>query len=48
MSLGESMNVRFPINIVVNGGEICYGFMLCHGFILILATVIFFDAIDQI
>ena len=48
MSLGVSIIVRFPINIVVNGGEICYSFMLCYGFMLILAVVIFFDAIDQI
>ena len=48
MSLGVSIIVRFPIDIVVKGGEICYGFMLCYGFVLILAIVIFFDAIDQI
>lgn len=48
MSLGVSIIIRFPINIVVKGGERCYGFMLCLGFVLILAIVIFFDAIDQI
>ena len=48
MSLGVSIIVRFPKNIVVKEGEIYYSFMLCYGFMLILAVVIFFDAIDQI
>ena len=44
MSVGVSIIVRFPLNSGVQGGEICFGFML----ILDYHVVIFFDAIDQI